>query len=62
MRKYKRLTVIEREEISRRIAVGTSLREVAKILQRHPSTITREVNRCVVDRKYYRAFFCTTKK
>ena len=57
MVKYKRLNSIEREEISRRIAVGASLREVAKALQRHPSTITREVNRCVVDQTYYRAFF-----
>ena len=57
MAKYQRLNVLEREEISRKIAIGTSLREVAKALLRHPSTITREVNRCVVDRKYYRAFF-----
>jgi len=57
MVKYQRLNSLEREEISRRIATGTSLREAAKALQRHPSTITREVNRCVVDPKYYRAFF-----
>jgi IS30 family transposase len=57
MAKYKRLTFIEREEISREVAAGSSLREVAQALQRSPSTITREINRSVVDRKFYRAFF-----
>jgi len=57
MAKYQRLKVLEREEISRKIAIGSSLRAIASTLQRHPSTITREINRCVVDRKYYRAVF-----
>ena len=57
MARYKRLTYIEREEISRKIAAGSSLREVAQTLQRSPSTITREINRSVVDRNFYRAFF-----
>lgn len=57
MAKYKRLTFIEREEISREVAAGRSLREVARTLQRSASTITREINRSVVDRKFYRAFF-----
>ena len=57
MTEYKRLTFLEREEISREVAAGSSLREVAQALQRSPSTITREINRSVVDRKFYRAFF-----
>lgn len=64
MAKYKRLTFVEREEISREVAAGVTLRSVAKILQRSASTITREISRSVVDRKYYRAFFAQgrTKK
>ena len=57
MTKYQRLKFFEREEISREVAAGTSLREVAQILHRSPSTITREINQSVVDRKFYRAFF-----
>ncbi|MCK5013434.1 MAG: helix-turn-helix domain-containing protein [Candidatus Omnitrophica bacterium] len=57
MAKYQRLKFTEREEISREIAAGKSLREVAKTLRRSSSTITREINRSVVDRKFYRAFF-----
>jgi transposase, IS30 family len=56
MAKYQRLKLTEREEISREVAAGKSLREVAKTLRRSPSTITREINRSVVDRKFYRAF------
>ncbi|OGX46878.1 MAG: transposase [Omnitrophica WOR_2 bacterium RIFOXYA2_FULL_38_17] len=57
MAKYQRLKCFEREEISRQVASGKSLREVAKNLHRSPSTITREINKSVVDRKFYRAFF-----
>ena len=57
MAEYQRLKFTEREEISRRIATGISLREISKALQRSPSTITREINRSVVDLKFYRAFF-----
>jgi len=57
MAKYKRLNFIEREEISREVAGGTSLREIAQRLERSASTITREINRSVVNRKFYRAFF-----
>lgn len=57
MAKYLRLTLIEREEISRELASGFSIRQVAQTLQRSPSTISREIKRCVVDRKFYRAFF-----
>ena len=57
MAKYQRLTVSEREEISREIASGVSLRAISRTLNRSPSTISREINRCVVDRKFYRSFF-----
>ncbi len=39
------LTLLEREEISRGIASGISMREIAKSLNRSPSTISREINR-----------------
>ncbi|PIV11580.1 MAG: hypothetical protein COW11_00810 [Candidatus Omnitrophica bacterium CG12_big_fil_rev_8_21_14_0_65_43_15] len=41
MVKYQRLTMIEREEISRQIACGYSLRKIAKGLYRAPSSISR---------------------
>jgi IS30 family transposase len=39
------LTLAEREEISRGIAVGQSLRSIAGCLGRSPSTVSREVER-----------------
>jgi IS30 family transposase len=39
------LTLSEREEISRGIAVGTSIRQIAVALERSPSTISREITR-----------------
>lgn len=39
------LTLTEREEISRGVALGNSLRSIAAQLGRSPSTISREVNR-----------------
>jgi hypothetical protein len=39
-----RLSMAEREEISRGPACGQSIREVAGVLGRAPSTISREVN------------------
>ena len=39
------LTLADREEISRGLATGHSIRFIAKILGRHPSTISREVKR-----------------
>jgi len=58
MIKYQRITMVEREEISRQIAYGTSLRKIAQCLQRAPSSISREIHQSgVVDIKYYRAIF-----
>lgn len=48
------LTIGEREEISRGLVSGLSLRTIAKHLSRSPSTISREVNRNG-GRKRYRA-------
>ena len=39
------LTLSEREEISRGLVVGDSIREIAETLNRSPSTISREINR-----------------
>ncbi len=39
------LSLREREEISRSLAVGLSIRAIAKSLGRSPSTISREINR-----------------
>ena len=39
------LTLLEREEISRGLVVGDSIREIAEILNRSASTISREINR-----------------
>jgi IS30 family transposase len=45
MRAAGQLRPKEREEISRGLAAGQSLREIARRLQRSPSTISREVDR-----------------
>jgi len=53
MADYKRLTLIDREEISRLLASGCSIRCIAKTLDRHPSTISREIKRYINDKRYY---------
>jgi len=57
MIKYKRLTLIEREEISRLLASGHSIRKISISLDRQPSTVSREVKSYGSDRTYYRAYF-----
>lgn len=58
MVKYQRFTIQEREEISRNIASGHSLRVIAAGLHRAPSSISREILRSkVTELKYYRAIF-----
>lgn len=54
---YSRLTFIEREEISRQLANGISIRTIAIKLTRSPSTISREINANAVCRNYYRAVY-----
>jgi IS30 family transposase len=53
---YSHLTAEEREEISILKAQGSSLREIGKVLKRHPSTISRELktNAPPVHKGYYR--------
>jgi IS30 family transposase len=46
------LTVREREEISRRVCSGDSLRSIARLLGRSPSTVCREVTRNGGRRRY----------
>jgi len=57
MKKYQRLTCIEREDISRMIAAGASLTRIAIHINRATSTITREIHRTVVIRTCYRACY-----
>jgi len=48
------LTLSEREEISRGVVAGQSIRSIASELGRAPSTVSREVNRNG-GRRHYRA-------
>jgi IS30 family transposase len=58
MIKYHRISFFEREEISRQVALGSSLRVIAAILNRAPSSISREIRQSgVIELKYYRAIF-----
>jgi IS30 family transposase len=58
MIKYHRVAIMEREEISRYLMTGCSIRSIANVLQRSPSTISREIRRYdITDRRYYRAVF-----
>lgn len=58
MGNYQRISFLEREEISRQIALGTSLRAIAYGLDRSPSSILREIRQSQApERKYYRAVF-----
>lgn len=52
MKKYNRIIIQEREEISRLLASNCSLREIARSLKRDPSTICREVHRYARVREY----------
>ena len=49
---YRRLSLAEREEISKGIYAREKLGQIAKRLDRHPSTITREIARQVKKRKW----------
>lgn len=52
---YTRLTLEEREELSRYLALNYSYRQIGNILKRSPSTINREVRRRSFTRFGYRA-------
>ena len=53
-RSYKRLSLKEREEISRSLAQGISFRNIAGLLERDVSTISREINRASMNKKGFR--------
>lgn len=55
MGRYRRLTLMEREELSRMLAAGYSLRATAQALQRAPSTLSRELVRHRAGPVTYRA-------
>ena len=51
-RSRRALTLCEREEISRGVFAGQSLRSIATTLRRAPSTVSREINRNGGRRRY----------
>ena len=55
MKKYQRLNDLEREEISRMLSRKCSLHDIAKVLGRHVSTISREVRAGSCNQYTYRA-------
>ena len=55
MQRYTRLGLAEREEVSRQLAAGQSLRSIARTLGRAPSSLSREVRRRGGSRITYRA-------
>ena len=52
---YRRLSLMEREELSRMLAAGHSLRATAQALSRAPSTLSRELARLGTSPVTYRA-------
>lgn len=55
MGRYRRLSLIEREELSRMLAAGQSLRTTAQVMHRAPSTLSRELARHRTSPATYRA-------
>jgi len=55
MARYRRLTLMEREELSRMLAAGSSLRAAGQALSRAPSTLSREITRHHASPVTYRA-------
>ncbi|MEK9172793.1 MAG: IS30 family transposase, partial [Nitrospirota bacterium] len=55
MARYRRLNLMEREELSRMLAAGSSLRAVSQALSRAPSTLSRELARHHTSPVTYRA-------
>ena len=55
MARYRRLTLVEREELSRMLAAGYSLRATGRALSRAPSTLSRELTRHHASPVTYRA-------
>ena len=55
MARYRRLNLVEREELSRMLAAGSSLRAASQALSRAPSTLSRELARHRTSPVTYRA-------
>lgn len=55
MPRYQRFSLTEREEVSRMVAAGSSLRAIARTLGRWPSSLSRELARHATSRVTYRA-------
>ena len=55
MGRYQRMSLIEREELSRMLATGASLRAIGQALSRAPSTVSRELTRHHASPVTYRA-------
>jgi len=55
MARYRRLSLMEREEVSRMLAAGSSLRATGQALSRAPSTLSRELARQHASPVTYRA-------
>ena len=55
MAQYRRVTLMEREELSRMLAAGYSLRATGRVLGRAPSTVAREFARHHTSPVTYRA-------
>ncbi|MGH7166012.1 MAG: helix-turn-helix domain-containing protein [Nitrospiraceae bacterium] len=45
MAQYRRVSLMEREELSRMLAAGYSLRAIGEVLNRVPSTLSRKLAR-----------------
>src|ERR1051325_3672942 len=61
MESYRRFSLEEREELSRRLSRGENLPRIAKCLGRHLSTLCREVSRNAVNAEKYRAVSADSK-
>lgn len=61
MRTYSRFNLNEREDLSRYLAMNYSYRQIANVLNRPASTISREINKCGLNRLNYRAILAQEK-
>ena len=61
MNQYQRLSFREREELSRCLSMGLSYRHIARLANRSPSTIYREILRNGPTRLSYRAIDAQTQ-
>jgi IS30 family transposase len=61
MKKYQRFDLAEREELSRCLAMNYSYRQIAALLHRLPSTISRELSCRDLNRDSYRAITAQRK-